>query len=308
MSIAAGARTELAYITEVTKGTTPTTPTLKVLRTTSRNINRKKTMLASKEAYTHRQEQDVRHGFNSEEGSIGAEWALNTQDDWLEYLFCSTWASNVLKMGSTLKTVTVERRFPDISKYEVFRGVAVNTGAFSIKPDSIVGLNYGVLGMGSTTTPLGTATIASSTTAAATNSPFDSFIGAISIGGTPVGIVTGIDFTINNQHTLGPVVGSKYSPDVFLGTAMLDGSISMYFQDHTALTAFLAETELAVTVTLADVTAPTTGIAIDLPRIKYSGNDKDPQLTGGVIETLPFKALYDQTMATTIRLTRDVTP
>lgn len=306
MAIEVGTNVRLTYVREVTRGTTPATPSMKVLRSISRNINLEKNMLQSQEVHTHGQVQDLRHGFNHVEGSIGVEWGLNTQDDMLESLFGATWAANVLKIGTTPLTHTFERQFLGLNLYEVFPGTTINRGEFRIQPESIVGINYTILGM-KADTPSGTP-LDAAPDAAPTNAPFDSFTGAITEGGITIATVTGVTFTIDRGRVLQPVVASKYSPDVFEGTCVVTGEVTCMFESHALYTKFTSEATSTLSVRLDDPVAPTTGITILIPKLKYTGARKDPTGTGPVPQTMPFQALYDSTTATTVQLTRDLTP
>ena len=301
MAIEQAPNVDLTYVAEVTRGTTPATPAMKKLRTISRNINLQKRILRSAEVSTHAQQVDVRHGFNSIDGAIGFEWSRTTYDDWLEAALRGTWAANVLKMGNTLKTFTVERRFTGLSLYEVYKGVTVNTAEIRITPEEIVGGTFNLLGM-SDGTPSGTS-LDAAPDAVTTTSPFDSFNGSISEGGGAIATVTGVTLNLNLNRQLSPVLMSKYSPDVFDGVSMLTGTMSAFFESHALLTKFRAETVSTLSIVLNDPDGVNT-MTLLLPRIKYTGNNKDPQGTGGVIQEMPFEALYDSTEATCFKLTR----
>lgn len=305
MTIAAGARVRLVYGRESTRGTT-FAGTTKILRTTSRNINLEKNMLQSQEIRETGQVHDLRHGWNHVEGQIGAELALNTQDDMLESSFGSLWASNVLKIGTTPLTHSFERQFPDVARYEVFAGVVNNRTEFRIQPEAIVGITYTILGM-KANTPSGTP-IAVTPTAAPTDSPFDSFTGLIEEGGVSIATVTGLTFNIDHGRSLGAVVASKFSPDVFEGTTVVTGEVTAYFEDHSLYTKFVNESTSSMKVRLDDPVTPTTSMEFFFGKIKYTGNRKDPTGTGPVIQTMPFQAVYDTVTGTSVQLTRDLTP
>src|ERR1044072_2221546 len=204
MAIGVGTKVRLSYIKENTHGTTPSptptptpTPTpiaLKILRTIGRNINPKIATLSSNETHAHGQIEDMRHGSNTVEGSINCEWSYSSQDDMLEGLLANTWNTDVLKMGTGVTTFTFQREFLDLGIYEIDRGVAINNGAFSIRPESIVTVNFDVLGMsfGANTT----VSLDSAPDEAPNYAPFDSFTGTISEGGSPIPCATAIDFTV----------------------------------------------------------------------------------------------------------------
>lgn len=305
MAQAMGAKVGISYVAESTPGTTPGTPTMLELRTTNKNINAAKAILQSEERQSHRQIQDLRHGFNSVEGSIGVELGYNLFDDWLEAALGGTFESNTagtpndLLIGSTLKTFSVERRFPDISQFQVFRGVTVNNMTISIQPESIVTAQFDLVGMGFDA--LSASSLGSPTQAAST-SPFDSFNGSLLEGGSSIGIVTGLDFTLNNGRSVQPRVGNKESITVFEGTAQITGTVTVYFEDASLFDKFVNETETSISVTL-DTLDGSDSLTILIPRIKYTGATMDPGGEGPVILDLPFTALYDDTETSALKLT-----
>lgn len=302
MSIGVGPRTQLAYIAEVTHGTTPASPTTKILRSIGRKINLTKQTVASKETWVDRNVHDLRHGFNQVAASIPFELACLTWDDMLASLLGGAWASNVLKVGTTLTTFTFERRFLDLAgtTYEVSKGMAPADLQMSVKPEAIVNASMTFIGM-SASAPA--ATICASPTAAPTNAPFDSFIGTISEGGSPIAVVTDLTLNIKTGRTLAGVIGSKFSPDVFEGVCMVTGSVSAFFQDDTLLTKFLAETPSSLSITFNDLNGTNSQTWL-LPNIKYTGNEKDPPSEGGIVQVMPFQALYDVSTGTSIQITR----
>jgi hypothetical protein len=206
-------------------------------------------------------------------------------------------AGRTLDIGSTLKTFTFERRFVDITQFQVFRGVAINTFGLSVQPEQIVTSTLDLLGMSFANmsgTSLGTPTAASYT------SPFSAFDGGLYVAGTEIAVVTGIDFSLANGRALQPVVGSVSSPDVFEGTATVSGTISFLLQDATIISYFEDETEIDLNLKM-DELGDTDFHALTFPRIKLNASDIDPPQEGPIIVTAPFSALYDGTADTTMR-------
>jgi hypothetical protein len=306
MAYEIGTRVRIVHVDEVTQGTTPATPSMLIQRTISRNINLTKRMLASQETHSHGQVQDLRHGFNEVAFSFGCEWGLNTLDDWLSWGFGASWASNVLKLSPTVKTKTIERQLLVTPLYEVFLGCAVNSMEFRLEPESIPMVTFNGLGL-SAGTPSGTP-LDAAPDAAGTDQPFDTFTGTIAEDGSPIAVVTGVNFTIARNRVLSPVIGSKFSPAVFEGTAVVTGEMRAIFQSHALYTKFIDESASDLEIVLKDPdNLSTKSMTMLLPRIKYTGNMKDPAREGPVIENIPFQALYDPSSASSIVLTRDIT-
>jgi hypothetical protein len=203
-----------------------------------------------------------------------------------------------LDIGSTLKTFTFERRFTDITQYQVFRGCAINSMNVSIQPEQIVTANLDILGMSwaaMSGTSLGSPTAASFT------SPFSAFDGGLYVNGSELAVVTGVDFSLANGRALQPVVGSVNSPDVFEGTATVTGTVSFLLEDASIISYFEDETEIDLNIKLDELGDAADFHALNFPRIKLNASDIDPPQEGPIIATAPFQALYDATNDSTLR-------
>lgn len=390
MTIGAGANVDLTYVTEVTRGTTPGSPTMKLLRTTSRNINLKKNLLNSQELRSDQQLSDLRHGFKQIQGSIGFEYSLDAMNDMIESVMGSTFATapttgaftptavaasstytraggsyitdgfkvndwvlvsgfitaanngykrvtavvaltitvdstlvnevgsgdeiilgkgKVINMSTGLKTFTFERRFTDLTQYQLFLGCAVNQMAFQIKPEQIVGGTMDIIGMSGgafSGSSLG------SPTAAPTNSPFDAFNGDIYIGGTSIATITSADIQITRGRNVQAVVGTNTSPDVFPGQARVSGTVMAFFESVTMYNYFANETEAAIHLKLDDLNG-TDFVTFTMPRNKFNTGDIDPPQEGPVSVQLGFMSLVDTTttanggIASTLRIQKSST-
>jgi hypothetical protein len=129
----------------------------------------------------------------------------------------------------------------------------------------------------------------------ATNAPMDSFSGYIREGGNTssdeIAIVTGLNFTLENNLTPMNVVGNQLSVGLSEGRANLTGTLTAYFAGSTLLNKFLNEIESVLEVQMADASANT--YTFYMPRIKYNGGDLDVSSEEPVPISLPFQALHD---------------
>lgn len=301
MPNASGIQVQLSYIAEVTQGTTPGTPTMKLLRTISRDINPAKTVLESEETNADRNIRSIRHGFESVTGQFTAELAPVDYDDILEAALGGSWTTNVLKVGTANKTFTFEKRYPDITQYQAFRGVAINELTIAIQPDAIVSLSASVVGMSFAAM---SGTSLGSPTAPTGDEPFTSFSGAVLEDGDAIGIVTGITFTVNNNKSVTPVVGSKNAPDVQQGMSSVSGTVTVHLADASLFNKFQAETITSLSV---EITQGTKGLTFLFPKVKYTAGNINPPASGPVILELPFVAYYDSVTGTSLQITRDNT-
>jgi len=302
MAIANGAQHSLHYIAEVTYGTTPSTPTWTPLPHTATTLALTKDAIESEKLRGDRQVEDLRHGNKSVSGDITGELEYGAFDDVLEAVFCGTWTNDVLEPGSTRRSFTVERKFADLATPEFHRstGCEFNTVSMSIAPNSMVTTTFGVIGKDLSTA---TSEIGSSTYSADVgNTPFDSFTGSISEGGSSISTITALEISMENG--LEPLfsVGSDTTNRPSIGKSRVTGTVTSYFDSKTLYDKFLNETESSIAVTLTDVDG--NDYLIELPRVKYKSGQPDVSGEGAVTVALEFDALYDDTEETNIRITR----
>ena len=130
MTIATGSRHNLSYILESTFGTTPSSPGFTPIRHTGTTMGLTKEALESEELREDRQIAHFRHGNKSVSGDINFELSYGGLDALLEAVMCGTWATDVLKAGTTRRSFTLERHHQDIGKY--LRSTGCQFNAFSI--------------------------------------------------------------------------------------------------------------------------------------------------------------------------------
>lgn len=298
MAFASGARHGLSYVAETTFGVTPSTPSMKEFRHTGTTLTLQKQMLESAEIRSDRQIQDARHGNRNVAGNLSFELSFGAFDDWLEAALGGTWATNVLKAGTTPRSFTVERRHTDVGQYMQFTGVVPGTLQLSIQPNAMV---TGVIGVVGRDMEVDNSSLGAPTPVAA-NSPFDSFTGTIEEGGSVIASVTALELNLDNGLDPAFVVGDAATPVIMSGRSNLTGTLTAYFENAVLLAKFLDETESSLEVELEDTAGNVLGIW--LPRIKYTGADVPVNGEGGVLITMPFQALLDTTEGTQIVVTR----
>jgi len=305
MPFSQGSRAGLSYVAETVFGTTPTTPSLIQLPYTTHTLNLTKERVTGNDIQPDRMNRVDRHGNRSAAGDIVADLRKGDYDALLESAFFNTFATNVLKIGTTPKFFSIEDAAADIAQFRLFTGMSVSTLAVSIRPNQMVTATFGMVGKDMT---ISGTSVDAVKTASSINQPFDSYSGALSIG-TAGGalststIVTGIDFTLNNALAPTFVVGSSSTPQLEYGMATVEGTITAYFEDASLINRFLNETATGLQVEVDDPSAGS-GYTWLFPRIKINGADVPVDNPASRIITLPFVALYDTTENTNIKLTR----
>lgn len=290
MAFAQNSRHGLAYVAEGTFGTTPGTPSMLALRHTSTSLTLSKETFVSAEIRADRQIDDMRHGTETVTGDIGFELSYGAFDDWLEAALMGAWNTDALVVGTTISSFSVERRWTDISQYQVLTGCVPNTLSLSIQPNAMVTGTMGIIGKGSSIS----GTSLGSPSEVASNAPFDGFSGAITEGGSAIGTVSSLELNLTNNLDPSFVVGAETTPQLIYGRSNLTGTMTCYFEDAALLNKFIHETESSLSVTLTDPAG--NELQVDVPRLKYTGGDVPASdADGAALLTLPFQGLYDAT-------------
>lgn len=200
-----------------------------------------------------------------------------------------TYPGRRIDVSTLILTMTLQRGFADIGQYQKFLGTGVNQWVNSVQPTAIVGGSWDLVGMSSPawyTSPIGNSAVV----AASTNSPFAAFDGTIFEGGGLIAVATGVDWTLNRNLSGEPVIGSKFTPDLFLGNIIVTGQFTAFFLDQVLVNKFVNETESTMWYRLDD-TNGTDFMSVTFPRMKYNGADMDPPAQGPVPLSMPFQAL-----------------
>jgi len=307
MPFSQGSRAGLSYVPEVTFGTTPATPSLVQLPYTTHTLNLTKERVTGNDIQPDRMPRTDRHGNRTAAGDIVADLRKGDYDLFLESAFFNTFATNVLKVGTTPKFFSIEDAATDIAQFRLFTGMSVSSLAVSIRPNQMVTGTFSMVGKNMA---ISGTSVDPAKTVSSGNAPFDAYSGALSIGNagstlTAAAIVTGIDFTINNALAPTFVVGSSTTPQLEYGMATVEGTITAYFEDAALITRFLDETQTALQVIVDDPTGLSDYTWL-FPRVKINGADVPVDNPTSRIITMPFVALYDATEGTNLKLTRSV--
>ena len=297
-----GSRHVLAYGSEATYGSAAAS--LSAVRHTSCDLRLEKDQFVSAELNGLRQVVDVRHGAKRVGGGFGIELSDNSHDDFLEALLGGTWSTNVVKCGSTRRSFTFERQYPDIPAaspgtiFERYTGCEINSLSLSIRPNAIVTGTFGVVGQ---TMATATAALDASLTAAATGAVFDAMTGTITEGGAAIATITALDLNITNNLVPRYVVGTGTTIRPAIGNIDITGRVTAHFEDHTLLAKWVAETNSEIVVTLSD---GTNTIQFDIPRINYTTGVNPTTDSGPIIQTFDFTAMYNVADTSALVVTR----
>lgn len=307
MPFAQGTRSGLSFQAETVFGVAPGTPTLVQLPYNTHNLDLTKERVIGNDIQPDRMTRTDRHGNRTASGDIVVDLRKADYDLLLESAFMNTFSTNVLKVGTTIRSFHIEDSANDIAQHRLFSGMSVSKLAVSIKPNQMVTGTFSMVGKNMA---ISATSFDAVKTASSTNQPFDAYSGLIRIadaGGSLASIatVTGIDFTIDNGFSPTFVVGANTTPQLEYGMATVEGTITAYFEDATLINRFLNETQTAFEVNVDDPTGASDYTWL-FPRIKINASNVPVDNPQSRIITMPFVALYDTTENTNIKLTRSV--
>ena len=195
-----------------------------------------------------------------------------------------------IDVGTILTTILIERAFSDVNQFQVFNGCAIDQMQQSVQPEAIIGGTFNVLGMSAAA--LATSSISAvAPPSSSGNSPYAAFDGGIFEGSSSIAVATALEYTLSRNRSLNPVIGNRFSPDIFEGTARCQGTLSAYFENATLFNKFINETESTVWTKFLDPTSSLHFMNVVMPRVKYNGASMDPPQEGPVAMEMPFRAL-----------------
>jgi len=301
MAFAQGSRSSLSFITESTFGTTPA-GNFTNLPFSTHSLNLTKDRVAGTDIQADRMARVDRHGNRQVGGDIVVDLRDGDFDVFLESAMLNTWATNVLKVGTTPKFMSIEDYAADIDQSRVFTGMSVSTMGISLAPNQMVTTTFGMVGKDMTISAT-----EKTQNAASGAQPFDAYSGDISIGNvggaSAVAIVTALDFTLNNSYAPTFVIGDDSAPSLEYGRAEVEGTLTAYFEDAALINRFLNETETEIEVSVDDPTGANS-YTFSFPRVKINSADVGVDGPTSRMISMSFVALYDATEGTNLKITR----
>lgn len=153
-------------------------------------------------------------------------------------------------------------------------------------------LEFPVMGRDMETYSGGSAPFFTSPTAEGTEGIFAAVNGLLKVGGTTVGVVTGLEIRMDLAPSSEAVVGQNFVPEIFLGRANVTGQVTAFLEDLTLINNFVNEDEVSILAYLTTSSAAATPAAsLYLPRVKFGAADAPATGEQGQSITMPFQAL-----------------
>jgi hypothetical protein len=303
MTFAQGSRTRLALVEESSFGATPSNPSLTEIPYTSHSLNLTKERVQGNDILQDRIPRVDRHGNRSAAGDISVDLRDTDFDSLIESAFFSSFGTSgsaSMTIGTSPKFFTIEDSANDITQFRQFTGMAVSQMAISIAPNQMVQATFSMVGKDMTQAQTA---LDGNPASPSGGEPFDSYSGSINEGGSSIAIITSLDFTLSNSLSPTNVVGSDTTPQLEFGRAVVEGTVTAYYEDETLIDKFLNETETSLDITLDDPSSGST-LQFEMNSVKYNGADvpvADPQSR---IITIPFVAIYNAGDSSNIKVTK----
>ena len=174
--------------------------------------------------------------------------------------------------GHTNDYFTIEEWNDDIEQSERDTDCKVSSMAISIPANGNATINFGFLGRNAA---YDTAQYFVSPTAAPDGDIVAGATGLLSYNGVDSVVLTSVNVNLDAGAEVKAVVGSNLSPDVFINSAVISGSMAALYENATILGDFDDEVEAPLFIYLfADSTASSDFIIIKLPNIKINSAEK----------------------------------
>lgn len=204
--------------------------------------------------------------------------------------------THTFKSGATsLPSFSFEKAFPDITRYEVVKGVRANTLQVSMTPDGAAAATIGLMGLSETTgssSGAGTPVVTGYTR-------FHNVNGSISKGGSALAAVTAGEFTISNDMEMVPAIRSDYAMEgIDFGQSGASGTLTLRFKDHTLRTD--ANNRTSVALAYALTIDANTSVTFNFPRAFLAAQGNPIEGPRGVSQQFRFVAAWDTTAATAV--------
>src|SRR3990167_7443232 len=192
--------------------------------------------------------------------------------------------------GHTDLSYSIEHYHADLVLSELFLGCKIQSMAVKLPPSGMGTIDFDFLGRNITTAG---AAYYTTPTAETSTGVLAAVNGVLSVQGTRVATLTGLDFTVSGNMSGEPVVGSNVYADIAEGRILVAGNFTALFESGTLRDYFIDETEVALSVALsASNAAAADFMAFSFPRIKVEGADKDDG-EKNLVQSFPFTALYN---------------
>lgn len=294
-------------VRETVYDTTPTnSPDWQEYRFTSEGFSAEPNTIISNEIRSDRMNSDQSLVGVTSQGSLDVEMSDGTFDDFLESAMCDTWTADVLKIGTTDTSYSVEKSFEDVANaFYQYTGQRVGQFDLNVATEDFVTATFSFMGASeatSATSVVGTGTSAPPTTTPIMSSPQ---VTNIEVDGVASNMcISNLSLSLNNNLRDIKCVGKLANSDTRKGTADVSVSFTAYFDAASKVEYDKVNSQTALSFQFA-VTDGTNSYTFLLPNCKATapapqsgGKDQD------VTVDITLNGFFDVTEGTSLKITR----
>lgn len=204
---------------------------------------------------------------------------------------CSV-AGRKLVNGVQQRSFTIEHAYAEAGFSQLFSGCRIGSLDLALPASGFVTAGFGVSGRNMVVREGADAPYFAGPASSASNPALAAVDGTLRLGAVDIGVVTGLNLSVDLGLTGDGVLGTDVLPEIFYGRTTVTGTMTAFVEDASLLKSYDGEDELGLHVLLAAPGAASTGfLAIHLPRIKFTGGSIRVEGEHGLPITLPFQAL-----------------
>lgn len=300
----------LAEAQETSYGTPPATPAFKVIRTTGESLSFTPTTTVSAGMNPKRMVEDSILTGGAVSGAINFELAKEAWfEDFLAGAMCNDWTADSLKIGTLLKSFTIEKLLPVApgnDDFHTITGAIMNGFSLTIAPNAPITGTFDILGKDYAVGDAGAA--GGTYTDPQMNPIFTApLVTDISISGIAANAqcFSNITLTLANNDRALECIGHLGAREMALGRAEVTLAFSLYYADSQLLDDLMAQTELAIAFTVNDSDTPPNSYTFTLPRAKLTQCTVVAGGTGqDVIADCIAQGLLDAVTGTSLQIDR----
>jgi len=298
MTIAQRGSAYSAFIVETTPGTTPASPVLAYLGASDNTLTFAQNTAEDDRVHADGQSRYVLYGNQTLTGDLTMPLVWTQPDHFIESALQNPFATKVCKIGTTVKTLTVERGYTTINQFHVFKGVQVDkmevqagiTGTPTIK-FSCVARSF----------VQGTTTISTSAvTDTSTTSAMKTQAGYFKIGGANNAYVQSVTLTTDRGLAAQYGFGAAAPLDYAATSIKVSGSVTVLLTDDSMLQKFRNGTTDTLEFQLTDGTNTYT---FHLGNVYYTAAPTSLGSNAAIPVTLNFIASYSSADASALVVT-----
>jgi len=298
---ARGSRTSFAYLPTGADGELPTTigdSDFTELPRSGGNIDLSSQYFTSNNINSNRQKSAPTAGVKTVSGDIQADYGFGNFDYFFESLFRNSFASDSIKIGDEIKTFALQVSHLDTQDYFVHKGLRAASFSCEINTSGVVTSTFSLMGI-ETDTPA--AALDDAPTPAPNSESFTHVSGTFKEGGVTSAVITGLNFTIDNNISNDWVLGSE-TPIISAADLSVSGSFDVFFTNLNLYQKFVDSTTTSIEATIKDPSG--NAHTWKFAAVKLLGHNIPINDGKSITVSIPFEAFFSPSGGTTVELIR----